>query len=65
MRSEARMDARRVLTAALCLSAPLLASCGQAPAGASRPEIESPLRNTCQSGDLLKDFPQCGKGRLP
>lgn len=22
-------------------------------------QIESPLRNTCQSGDLLPDFPKC------
>jgi hypothetical protein len=57
------MNARRYRAfAAALLACALLAGCDQALPGPARPEIESPLRNTCQSGDLLKDFPRCGKG---
>ena len=26
-------------------------------------QIESPIQNTCQSGDLLPDFPKCPYGQ--
>jgi hypothetical protein len=61
---EARRARRARVLAAVLFLPPLLAGCDQALPGPSQPEIESPLRNTCQSGDLLKDFPQCRKGRL-
>ena len=38
----------------------LLTGCDKVEVPATNTEIESPIQNTCQSGDLLPDFPKCG-----
>jgi hypothetical protein len=38
----------------------LLTGCDKVEVPTTNTEIESPIQNTCQSGDLLPDFPRCG-----
>jgi len=44
----------------LCIAiAAAVAGCSYERPAAVNPMIESPIQNTCQSGDLLPNFPKC------